>query len=88
MCVCQVFDLASSCSLLHCANISMEPEAIHKDRSILLSNNSIRDYVLFAYRSDSLDPDQDRATAMPLWDMLDISKVPCDHIQHFEIHLS
>ncbi|XP_074480037.1 uncharacterized protein LOC141760845 [Sebastes fasciatus] len=47
----KVFDLASSCSLLHCANISMEPEAIHKDRSILLSNNSIRDYVLFAYRS-------------------------------------
>ncbi|TDH00018.1 hypothetical protein EPR50_G00200110 [Perca flavescens] len=47
----QVFDLASSCSLLHCADISMEHEAIHKNRSILLSNNSIRDYVLFAYRS-------------------------------------
>ncbi|XP_038586012.1 uncharacterized protein LOC119911275 [Micropterus salmoides] len=47
----KVFDLAASCSLLHCVNISMEREAIHKDRSILLSNNSIRDYVLFAYRS-------------------------------------
>ncbi|XP_032355068.1 uncharacterized protein LOC116669372 isoform X2 [Etheostoma spectabile] len=47
----KVFDLASSCSLLHCADISMEREAIHKKRSILLSNNSIRDYVLFAYRS-------------------------------------
>ncbi|XP_028461906.1 uncharacterized protein LOC114573893 isoform X2 [Perca flavescens] len=47
----KVFDLASSCSLLHCADISMEHEAIHKNRSILLSNNSIRDYVLFAYRS-------------------------------------
>ncbi|XP_054863824.1 uncharacterized protein LOC118470977 [Amphiprion ocellaris] len=47
----KVFDLASSCSLLHCVNISMECEAIHKDRSILLSSNSIRDYVLFAYRS-------------------------------------
>ncbi|XP_049924061.1 uncharacterized protein LOC126404723 [Epinephelus moara] len=49
----KVFDLASSCSLLHCTDISMEHEAIHKDRSILLSNNSIRDYVLFAYRSGS-----------------------------------
>ncbi|XP_034712568.1 uncharacterized protein LOC117934738 isoform X2 [Etheostoma cragini] len=47
----QVFDLASSCSLLHCSDISMEREAIHKKRSILLSSNSIRDYVLFAYRS-------------------------------------
>ncbi|XP_078020258.1 NACHT domain- and WD repeat-containing protein 1 [Epinephelus lanceolatus] len=49
----KVFDLASSCSLLHCTAISMEHEAIHKDRSILLSNSSIRDYVLFAYRSGS-----------------------------------
>ncbi|XP_027143899.1 uncharacterized protein LOC109137463 [Larimichthys crocea] len=47
----KVFDLASSCSLLHHVNISMEREAIHRDRSILLSNNSIKDYVLFAYRS-------------------------------------
>ncbi|XP_071334325.1 uncharacterized protein [Trachinotus anak] len=47
----KVFDLASSCSLLHCANISMEHEAIHKDRSILLSHSSTRDYILFAYRS-------------------------------------
>ncbi|XP_076581752.1 uncharacterized protein LOC143317485 [Chaetodon auriga] len=47
----KVFDLASSCSLLHCVNIQLEHEAIHKDHSIMLSNNSIRDYVLFAYRS-------------------------------------
>ncbi|XP_029311219.1 uncharacterized protein LOC115023989 [Cottoperca gobio] len=47
----KVFDLASSCSLLHCANISLERDALHKDRSILLSNNSTLDYVLFAYRS-------------------------------------
>ncbi|XP_071402446.1 uncharacterized protein [Centroberyx affinis] len=47
----KVFDLASSCSLLCCVSISLEREAIHKDRSIVLSNNSIRDYVLFAYRS-------------------------------------
>ncbi|XP_070711235.1 uncharacterized protein [Pempheris klunzingeri] len=49
----KVFDLTSSCSLLHCVNISIEPGAIHRDRSILLSNNSIRDYVLFTYRSGS-----------------------------------
>ncbi|XP_051231416.1 uncharacterized protein LOC127349591 [Dicentrarchus labrax] len=47
----KVFDLAASCSLLHCVNISMEREAIHRNRSVLLSNNCIRDYVLFAYRS-------------------------------------
>ncbi|XP_042256653.1 uncharacterized protein LOC121889028 [Thunnus maccoyii] len=47
----KVFDLTTSCSLLHCVNISLEREAIHKDRSILLSNTSIKDYVLFAYRS-------------------------------------
>ncbi|XP_018549377.2 NACHT domain- and WD repeat-containing protein 1 [Lates calcarifer] len=47
----KVFDLASSCSLLHCVHVSMKRDAIHKDRSILLSSNSIKDYVLFAYRS-------------------------------------
>lgn len=64
--VCQVFDLASSCSLLHHVNISMEREAIHRDRSILLSNNSIKDYVLFAYRSES-----------GLRHILNILKIPC-----------
>ncbi|CAK6968650.1 RWD domain-containing protein 4 Protein FAM28A [Scomber scombrus] len=49
----KVFDLAASCSLLHRVSISLKREAIHKDRSILLSKNSIRDYVLFAYRSGS-----------------------------------
>ncbi|XP_041842468.1 uncharacterized protein LOC121640694 [Melanotaenia boesemani] len=49
-CLVKVFDLASSCALLHCVNITLENEAIHRDRSILLSNSSIRDYVLFAYR--------------------------------------
>ncbi|XP_047439148.1 uncharacterized protein LOC125006777 [Mugil cephalus] len=47
----KVFDLDTSCSLLHSVNVSMEPEAVHEDRSILLSSCSIRDYVLFAYRS-------------------------------------
>ncbi|XP_030018608.1 NACHT domain- and WD repeat-containing protein 1 [Sphaeramia orbicularis] len=46
----KVFDLASSCSLLHSIKISMEHEPIHKDSSLLLSSNSIQDYVLFAYR--------------------------------------
>ena len=65
-CVCQVLDLASSCSLLHCVNLSMERQALHKDRAILLSSSSIRDYVLFAYRSDriSSDPGQDQTVAM------------------------
>lgn len=68
-CVCQVFDLASSCSLLHCVHLSMEWQAIHKDRTILLSSNSIRDYVLFAYRSDRISSDlgQDRTVAMSFW---------------------
>ncbi|XP_069033923.1 NACHT and WD repeat domain-containing protein 2 [Embiotoca jacksoni] len=49
----KVFDLASSCSLLHRVNISMEREATHKHLSILLPSSSIRDAVLFAYRSGS-----------------------------------
>lgn len=54
MCVTQVFDLAASCSLLCCVNITMEYGPIHKDRSILVSHNSIKDYVLFAYRSECI----------------------------------
>ncbi|CAL8384570.1 unnamed protein product, partial [Arctogadus glacialis] len=45
----KVFDLAASCSLLCCFHIELEAQAIHKDRSIVLSSNSFRDYVLFAY---------------------------------------
>ncbi|XP_055012793.1 uncharacterized protein LOC129409895 [Boleophthalmus pectinirostris] len=47
----KVFDLAASCSLLHSINISLHSEPIHRNGSILLSSNSIKDYVLFAYRS-------------------------------------
>ncbi|KAJ3585371.1 hypothetical protein NHX12_014092, partial [Muraenolepis orangiensis] len=49
--VVKVFDLASSCSLLCCLHMDLEAQAIHKDRSILLSSSSFRDCVLFAYRS-------------------------------------
>ncbi|KAK6323042.1 hypothetical protein J4Q44_G00053810 [Coregonus suidteri] len=47
----KVFDLASSCCLLCCVNITLDCDPIHKDHSILVSHNSIKDYVLFAYRS-------------------------------------
>ncbi|KAG9274177.1 hypothetical protein AMEX_G11074 [Astyanax mexicanus] len=47
----KVFDLAASCSLLRCVNVTLESEPIHKDNSILLSHNSIKDHVFFAYRS-------------------------------------
>ncbi|XP_064878055.1 uncharacterized protein LOC115117676 [Oncorhynchus nerka] len=47
----KVFDLVSSCSLLCCVNITLECDPIHKDHSVLVSHNSIKDYVLFAYRS-------------------------------------
>ncbi|XP_062305160.1 uncharacterized protein LOC134009620 [Osmerus eperlanus] len=47
----KVFDLASSCSLVCCVNIALECDPIHKDSSILVSHNSIKDFVLFAYRS-------------------------------------
>ncbi|XP_017574350.1 uncharacterized protein LOC108440128 [Pygocentrus nattereri] len=47
----KVFDLAASCSLLHCVKVTLGSEPIHKDNSILLSHNSVKDHVLFAYRS-------------------------------------
>ncbi|XP_062837471.1 uncharacterized protein LOC100559988 isoform X3 [Anolis carolinensis] len=49
----QVFDLARSCQLLHEATLSTEEVPIHKDRSILVSKNSVKDYVLCVYRSGS-----------------------------------
>ncbi|CAM2113219.1 unnamed protein product [Caretta caretta] len=48
---CQVFDLTDSCQRLHQVHISSEDIPIHKDHSILVSNNSVKDYVLFAYRN-------------------------------------
>ncbi|KAH0616128.1 hypothetical protein JD844_027012 [Phrynosoma platyrhinos] len=46
----QVFDLARSCQLLHEVHLSTEEVPIHKNHSILVSKNSVRDYVLCAYR--------------------------------------
>ncbi|CAM4551765.1 unnamed protein product [Caretta caretta] len=47
----KVFDLTDSCQRLHQVHISSEDIPIHKDHSILVSNNSVKDYVLFAYRN-------------------------------------
>ncbi|TFK16026.1 tRNA (adenine(58)-N(1))-methyltransferase catalytic subunit TRMT61A [Platysternon megacephalum] len=46
----KVFDLTDSCQLLHQVHISADIP-IHKDHSILVSKNSVKDYVLFAYRN-------------------------------------
>ncbi|KAM9500864.1 NACHT domain- and WD repeat-containing protein 1-like [Clarias gariepinus] len=47
----KVFDLAASCSLIHCVNLTLSCDPIHKDNSIVVSHNSVKDYVLFGYRS-------------------------------------
>ncbi|CAM5141041.1 unnamed protein product [Natator depressus] len=47
----KVFDLTDSCQRLHQVHISSEDIPLHKDHSILVSNNSVKDYVLFAYRN-------------------------------------
>ncbi|KAG7330095.1 hypothetical protein KOW79_006317 [Hemibagrus wyckioides] len=47
----KVFDLAVSCSLLHCVNLTLGCDPMHKDNSILVSHNYVKDYVLFGYRS-------------------------------------
>ncbi|MBN3301764.1 NWD2 protein, partial [Amia calva] len=47
----KVFDVAASCRLLHRVTITPDTTPIHKDHSILVSHNSLKDYVLFAYRS-------------------------------------
>ncbi|XP_041079688.1 uncharacterized protein LOC121297430 [Polyodon spathula] len=47
----KVFDLAASCKQLHQVEITPDDNPIHKDRSVLVSQNSVKDYVLFAYRS-------------------------------------
>ncbi|XP_062848885.1 uncharacterized protein LOC134311211 [Trichomycterus rosablanca] len=49
----KVFDLSASCLLVHCVNITPGCDPIHKDNSILVSQNSVKDHVLFAYRSGS-----------------------------------
>ncbi|XP_029438114.1 NACHT and WD repeat domain-containing protein 2-like isoform X2 [Rhinatrema bivittatum] len=47
----KVFDLVNSCKLLHQVKLSANCTPVHKDRSILVSKNSVKDGVLFAYRS-------------------------------------
>ncbi|XP_043561220.1 uncharacterized protein LOC122557528 isoform X2 [Chiloscyllium plagiosum] len=47
----KIFDLTNSCRVLHHVNISSEDDPIHKDHTVLVSENSVNDYVLFAYRS-------------------------------------
>ncbi|KAG5260928.1 hypothetical protein AALO_G00298090 [Alosa alosa] len=47
----KAFDLTASCKLLCRTSIALESDPIHKDRSILVSRNSVKDNVLFAYRS-------------------------------------
>ncbi|KAG9347016.1 hypothetical protein JZ751_005943 [Albula glossodonta] len=47
----KVFDLTDSCRELCRLNITLEHGPIHKDRTILVSHSSFKDYVLFAYRS-------------------------------------
>nr|XP_034969164.1 uncharacterized protein LOC118084041 [Zootoca vivipara] len=49
----KVFDLAHSCQLLHEVYLSTEEEPIQKTNSILVSKNSVKDYVLCAFRSGS-----------------------------------
>nr|XP_033799042.1 uncharacterized protein LOC117359821 [Geotrypetes seraphini] len=47
----KVFNLANSCKLLHEVTILAGYTPVHKDNSILVSKNSVKDYVVFAYRS-------------------------------------
>ncbi|XP_069055414.1 uncharacterized protein [Pleurodeles waltl] len=47
----KVFDLTNACKLLCEVEIPADDTPVHKDRSILVSKNSVKDYVLFAYRS-------------------------------------
>ncbi|XP_054845628.1 uncharacterized protein LOC129336525 [Eublepharis macularius] len=47
----QVFDLTHSCQLVHEGFLSTEEVPMHKNRSILVSKNSVKDYVLCAHRS-------------------------------------
>ncbi|XP_018086077.1 uncharacterized protein LOC108698788 isoform X2 [Xenopus laevis] len=47
----KVFDLADSCRLVCQVAIPADETPVHKNHSILVSRNSVKDYVLFAYRS-------------------------------------
>ncbi|XP_072904178.1 uncharacterized protein [Hemitrygon akajei] len=47
----KIFDLSNCCTLLHQVDISPENDPIHKDHTVLVSENSLNDQILFAYRS-------------------------------------
>ncbi|CAH2300407.1 NACHT and WD repeat domain-containing 2-like isoform X3 [Pelobates cultripes] len=47
----KVFDLADSCKLVCQVDIPADERPIHKNYSILVSRNSVKDNILFAYRS-------------------------------------
>ncbi|KAK9398964.1 NACHT domain- and WD repeat-containing protein 1-like [Crotalus adamanteus] len=49
----QVFDLVNSCQMLHEVYLFSEEAPMHKTHSLLVSKNSVKDYVLCAYRSAS-----------------------------------
>ncbi|KAM8939444.1 uncharacterized protein RCH25_053088 [Pelodytes ibericus] len=47
----KVFDLADSCKLICQVDIPADETPVHKNHSILVSRNSVKDYIVFAYRS-------------------------------------
>ncbi|XP_077135681.1 uncharacterized protein LOC143793014 [Ranitomeya variabilis] len=47
----KVFDLAESCSLICQVAIPADETPVHKNHSILVSKNSFKEYIVFAYRS-------------------------------------
>ncbi|XP_062905817.1 NACHT domain- and WD repeat-containing protein 1 [Mobula hypostoma] len=47
----KIFDLSNCCTLLHQVDLSPENDPIHKDHTVLVSENSLNDQILFAYRS-------------------------------------
>ncbi|XP_077333411.1 uncharacterized protein LOC143975182 isoform X2 [Lithobates pipiens] len=47
----KVFDLADSCKLICQLDIPADEIPVHKNLSILVSKNSVKDYIVFAYRS-------------------------------------
>ncbi|KAM4053505.1 uncharacterized protein ACNLHF_006156 isoform 2-T2 [Anomaloglossus baeobatrachus] len=47
----KIFDLAESCKLVCQVAIPVDETPVHKNHSILVSRNSFKEYIVFAYRS-------------------------------------
>ncbi|XP_075046129.1 uncharacterized protein LOC142106687 [Mixophyes fleayi] len=47
----KIFDLADSCKLICQVDIPADETPVHKNHSILVSKKSVREYIVFAYRS-------------------------------------